>query len=483
MLSLQYQEGWIRMDWFKNNVFKKFYNKYHQDADSYKDTDGKGILQRFEEGKYKYWDDETLPLIDNFAEKTVFPESLEEGLLIYAEESLGADLFTGAPFKRRLALKYFLRLCRLRCTPLGFETLIRLTDFGEMIFYTVDVKTFFDNPLPFAGVNAWYEYEIQITGNMLTLLPEQARKLQAASKWNEPINCRPTVTGILYNGNYLPIGFVEFFFDRSPPFPFPDVGRSHHLFIDNQDITFSASLNESTGVLTLSGDFHQYYELDEKYFAGQGHLMFRYQGEADTFPPFDSYLADSVTANAFRITWENVADAVKYYVDIGTVRGNPPNTIDSGIIDGKIYSRVDVGNVNEFVADANVQEDTVYFYQVFAENAEGKLAYSSINWVLTKTTMPQPQNLNIISQQGQVFVLGWDNVAEATGYKIDVSELSDFSTFVHQDLTVQNIENQRINAGNIGTFYARIKAIKNHKNYSLSIESESDYSDMITINL
>jgi len=471
------------MDWFKNNVFRKYYNKYHQDVDSYKNPDGKGILQRFEEGKYAYWDVETIPLIENFAEKTIFPETMEEGLLTYAEESLGADLFSGAPFKRRLALKYFLRLCRLRCTPLGFETLIRLTDFGEMVFYTVDVHTFFDNPLPFAGVNAWYEYEIQITGNMLTLLPEQARKLSNASRWNQPINCKLKETGIVYNGSYMPVEFVEFFYDNTPPYPFAKVGRSPDLFIEQREgVTVAGEFNQQ-GNLLLTGDFVENYELDTIYFGSQGKMMFRYQGDANDFPPFNSFLAQNVTENSFRISWENVPNAVKYYVDIGTTRGeNEDNTLDTGIIGNRLVNRLDVGVVTEYDV-VSASENTVYFFQVFAEHSDGRITYSSINWVMTKISLDAPENLRVHSQLSEEFILSWDITLNATGYILDVAKDVEFTDFVEENLTLRNIQNQRVLTGETGVFYARIKAIKNCIEGSQSIESQSVYSNILIITL
>lgn len=468
------------MTWFRENIWQKYYEERY-------DGEPEHIIEftkKSEEEKYGYWDDETIPLIDKFLEITQVPEEMLEELLVYGEESWGMDLFfDGNANKRRKGLRYYVRLCQVRGTPLGFETLLRMTNLANLVFYEIDVHTFFENPLPEAKPNAWYEYEIRILGNLMTMLPEQVEALHRVSDWNEPINCKTKPSGFVYNLSHLPKDFAIFRFDNIPTFPLAKTDRNPNLFIENDRVQdFTASFDDETGDLSVSGNWESYYEFDDKYFEGLGGMYLRFP-KSDAWLPFDSLLPENMTKNSFTAKWETKPDTVRYFLDVGTERGlTAPHTIEDGVIQNKVLSRFEVGNVTEFEV-TGLTEDTVYFFQVWAERADGVQTYSSVGWAITQKTVGVPQNLQIISTTSVDMLLSWDAVSGATGYRIDVATDSDFTDFVHEKLPLGKVTNARVSVPNTGSFYIRLFARFHQIEGVSTLESlsESSLSTAITI--
>lgn len=142
---------------FLDNFFSFFLPQYYKDEDTYKDINGKGILERFCEVCSEYFDDDVMPDIDNFMD--ILDVDLTHPLFLnYLWEYLGeipyayGVLIRGTPFTEedmeqwitedrpyptvdpREVLRYAIPLYKIRCTSQFYEVL------GRLYNITIDVE-------------------------------------------------------------------------------------------------------------------------------------------------------------------------------------------------------------------------------------------------------------------------------------------------------------------------------------------------------
>lgn len=120
---------------YKNKLFDMFFTGYHREYDSYKDTNQKGLLERFVEVCGEYLDEEINPLIDNHLSMLDFEKCPEEllvywweyfGSIPYAYQVLNQSEDVVLPYPNantRDVLKYAISLYKIRCTHLFYEVL------------------------------------------------------------------------------------------------------------------------------------------------------------------------------------------------------------------------------------------------------------------------------------------------------------------------------------------------------------------------
>ena len=168
------------MKWssFKENLFS-FFPNYYKENDTYKDDQGKGILERFLEVCSEYLDDEVMPDIDNLVSYTD-AEVTSPLLLNYLWEYFGyipyayGVIINGEPYtkenlqkwlsntnrqfsivKVRKLLKYAISLYKIRCTS-NFYTILGKF-YGVQFFITDPTEN--DNPnsgsLGISGSSSW----------------------------------------------------------------------------------------------------------------------------------------------------------------------------------------------------------------------------------------------------------------------------------------------------------------------------------------
>lgn len=462
----------------KDNIWKIAFNDYHRKNDSLVDQTGRGITQRFVETLFAYWDNQTLPLVENLVENLVLPTTVLPELLTYLEDSLGINLIidSSLPNRRNIA-KYWYDLCQTRSTPLGIEATVRLMVFPSLKIYTVETLPFYNYPLPYAAKNAYFEYEIRITGSLMAITPNIVRSFQGIADWHEPINWKMLPTGIVYNDNYLPKDFVEFYFDDAPPEI--RANRSHHLFVNRTaSETFEASFTEQ-GHLYLEGEWAENYLFDYLYGRRQGRMLFRFPSP-DYWQPFEVDNASNVGKNQFRITWNSVAGAVSYSVVVGRqTRASLTYTLEETAIDDKV---LDFAAATSPYVVTGLAEQTVYFYQVWATDANGKKTHSDIKWVLTQRTVAAPTALPAEQAYFAVFTALWQSVALATGYRLDVASDAGFTSLVVDNLLIdQPVTRWRVVVPSTGTYYYRVRAIHHKIEGSRCIESPSTNSNVISV--
>lgn len=465
-------------NWFKNNSWKEHFPSFFQEQDSYKDSDpeneGRGLLQRFIELFARYTDEELIPAIDNFVENLRDVDLVESDLLPYLEEELGVDLFItqDIPTRRRV-LKLFMLIASLKGTKLGYTIAIKAMNFPNLIIYEVDVETYFDNPLPTAGCNRCVEYDVIVDASLRVIEPDVVDTLFAIARYNEPIDCK--LRFFVYNDNNIIPNFVTFNYDygdENNPAPYSIDG---FLYMDNSRAPTATASIGSEAELLLTAPYESNYEIDSKYLANQGNVIHRFPN-ANTYTPFSLQNPTNIGKTSFTINWDSKAGAVRYFVVVGKRFSEDYQLI----IEDRVVDYADV-LLNTSFAVTGLEEDTPYHYQVFAENAEGKIAFTETRAVITLQTVSDVTALAGVGDTG-FFTANWTPISEATGYDIEVATDAGFSNIVQTKGLDSNVGSTQITIA-AGTYYYRVRG-KIHLNQYLTpkVKSYSDnYSNTITV--
>ena len=179
-----------------------------------------------------------------------------------------------------------------------------------------------------------------------------------------------------------------------------------------------------------------------------------------------SNAATSIAVTSFSANWNLSAGASKYYLDVAT------NSSFTNFVAG--FNNLDVGNVVTY-SITSLTANTNYYYRIRAYNTTGT-SISSIT-VNALTAPSIPTTLAETSITNTSFIANWNASAGATGYRIDVSTASDFSSYVgiYNNKDIGSVTTYSISglAGNT-VYYYRLRA------YSGSGTSGNSGPDNIT---
>ncbi|MFH0866046.1 MAG: T9SS type A sorting domain-containing protein [Bacteroidota bacterium] len=164
--------------------------------------------------------------------------------------------------------------------------------------------------------------------------------------------------------------------------------------------------------------------------------------------------ATGITCNSFNANWSIVAGATKYYLDVSTVSSFA--TFVTG------YNNLDVGLVLTYNVNTNLNPSTTYYYRVRSYNACGSSSNSS--WIsLTTSAVATPTANAATGITCNSFNANWTAYTGATSYRLDVSTVSNFATFItgYNDLNVGLVTTYLVNSGlnPSTTYYYRVRAI------------------------
>jgi hypothetical protein len=158
----------------------------------------------------------------------------------------------------------------------------------------------------------------------------------------------------------------------------------------------------------------------------------------------------TITQTSFTASWLTSTGASVYYIDVSTASDF------SSFVSG--YQNLNTGN-NTSASISGLSAGTTYYYRVRSSNASGTSGNSN---TITTITIPDSPTLSPASSITQTsFSANWSAVAGVTGYRIDVSEFSDFSTLLtnYSNQDVGNVITRSVSGLNGGlTYYYRIRA-------------------------
>jgi hypothetical protein len=162
------------------------------------------------------------------------------------------------------------------------------------------------------------------------------------------------------------------------------------------------------------------YEIGEKYASNKVYGI----PSAGTPPPAPIALAPlSVGMDFFTANWGNTEGSTGYYIDIS-------DNIDfTSFLTG--FQHKNVGDVTSF-SITGLTANTSYYYRVVAYNEAGSSNYSNAVMVHTSAaTVPSvPVAIAGTNVSAEGFTANWNWAENATGYFLDVSLNSSFSSFL-----------------------------------------------------
>ncbi len=208
----------------------------------------------------------------------------------------------------------------------------------------------------------------------------------------------------------------------------------------------------SRGVTNLSANTTYYYRLRAYNTSGtsgnSGSIT------VITAPPAPTAnAATSVTSSNFTANWSTATGATGYRLDVST------NSGFGSYVSG--YQNLDVGNVLTR-AVAGLSASTTYFYRVRAYHTGGTSGNSgNITVTTTAGPPPVPTATDATGETTSAFTANWNTSTGATGYRLDVSTNSGFSSYVtgYQNLDVGNVLSRNVTGLAVGTtHYYRVRA-------------------------
>ncbi len=199
----------------KDKIFEYFGVSYKQ-KDTYKDNQGRGILERINRTIGHDIDENIIPLIDSLLSNIYVPNTLLDKLIPHLEESLGITLYLGEDLRRKVIENIF-KFYQVKGTVKGYEVCFYLLGYiATLIIGNNETDTFddggvFDDGGTFdistSGMlcKSCINYSIELTGTTV-VTQEVYNAVYSIVTFNEPINAR--LTGITLNGEpfEIPVG-------------------------------------------------------------------------------------------------------------------------------------------------------------------------------------------------------------------------------------------------------------------------------------
>lgn len=172
------------------------------------------------------------------------------------------------------------------------------------------------------------------------------------------------------------------------------------------------------------------------------------QNSVTTIPPAPVIAnASAIASNGFTANWSATTGAVDYLLDLSTDNF-------ATLVPG--YSSLLVGSVTSYQA-AGLIAGTSYRYRVRARNNSG-ISVSSNSTAVTTLPSP-PTGLSISNVADNSFSLTWSKSLGATGYLIDVSPNSSFTTLTYNNINAGDVSSFSIGGLAAGsTYYVRVRS-------------------------
>ena len=155
----------------------------------------------------------------------------------------------------------------------------------------------------------------------------------------------------------------------------------------------------------------------------------------------------------FTANWSTTTYATGYLLDVSTVSNF------GSFVPG--FENFDVNNVTTYNV-TGLTSGTTYYYRVRAYNPCGTSVVSNVISFMTSPPAPVAPVANAgTNAQCSQFTANWSTTANATGYRLDVSTVSNFASYVpgFNNLDVSNVTAYNVTGLTAGTtYYYRVRA-------------------------
>ena len=160
---------------------------------------------------------------------------------------------------------------------------------------------------------------------------------------------------------------------------------------------------------------------------------------------------ESISSSTISLSWSPVNGASSYRIDVAT----------NNQFSNPIYVNREENNINHTIS--SLSSATTYYIRVRAiNNQTANTVISANSTAISVLTLPNSINqLSVSAINTTGFTVNWVRVAGAINYQLDVSTVSNFSSFVtgYQNLIVNDIR-QVITGLNPGeTYYVRVRSV------------------------
>lgn len=192
----------------KDKIFG-FFGRDIKKRDSYKDSEGKGFLQRYNEVMGEEYDTYYGVYLDNLVDYTLVPKTVLDKFIPYLEQMFGGLQFSGTTLAtRRKIVSYALVLYNIKGTKKSYDLIYRLLGFDSVTIVEHIDEYSFDSPVTFDDFYRRFDskcpacsaYTINVYGD-LTLDDDLHKMIFRAAELCEPINA--TLRAVFYNGTLL----------------------------------------------------------------------------------------------------------------------------------------------------------------------------------------------------------------------------------------------------------------------------------------
>lgn len=213
----------------KDTIFG-YFTRYEKDSDPYKDSMGKGTLERFNEMLAEDLDLRLLPLIKGILDNTIVPDTMLDKFIPYLESMLGLEPLVDDLVTRRKILKNIVSIYKVKGTLRSYQILFRLLGFDTVEIKELSFLQGFDSSLTFDDDSRRFDdsncqpctyYNLHLTGNFPNIENLYGLIIKAVALI-EPINAK--LRNVIYNQNVITFSiFVEqngdLIYDRVPSDP------------------------------------------------------------------------------------------------------------------------------------------------------------------------------------------------------------------------------------------------------------------------
>jgi M6 family metalloprotease-like protein len=163
--------------------------------------------------------------------------------------------------------------------------------------------------------------------------------------------------------------------------------------------------------------------------------------------------ATIISQTTFSANWSSSAGAIGYYLDVSS------SSTFASFVSG--YQNLSVGNVNTYPV-IGLSAGTTYYYRLRAVNDVGPSGNSNTVSLTTLPNPPAPPTANAATNvTSSGFTATWSASSGATGYYLDVSANSGFTSFVtgYNNKSVGNVTSSAVTGLSASTtYYYRVRA-------------------------